>query len=62
MTSWSPRWSIDARAILDALDGVELDDEQQQLVGLLALVAGQDVEPGDSRGRGGSPARSPRTG
>jgi hypothetical protein len=30
--------------------GVELDDAQQQLVGLLALVAGQDVEPGDQDG------------
>ena len=40
----------DARAILDALDGVALDDEQQQLVGLLALVAGQDVEEGDAAG------------
>ena len=40
----------DARAILDALDGVALDDEQQQLVGLLALVAGQDVEEGDQPG------------
>jgi IS5 family transposase len=40
----------DARAILDALDGVALDDEQQQLVGLLALVAGQDVEEGDEPG------------
>lgn len=40
----------DARAILDALDGVELDDDQQQLVALLALVAGQDVEPGDTPG------------
>jgi IS5 family transposase len=40
----------DARAILAALDDVPLDDEQQQLVGLLALVAGQDVEEGDSPG------------
>ena len=52
----------DARAILDALDGVALDDEQRQLVGLFALVAGQDVEEGDSRGRGGSPAGWPRNG
>lgn len=35
----------DALAVLDALDGVELDDNESQLVGLLALVAGQDVEP-----------------
>lgn len=40
----------DARAILDAVAGVELDADQQQLVGLLALVAGQDVEPGDTAG------------
>jgi len=40
----------DARAILDALDGVELDEDQSQLVGLLALVAGQDVEEGDTPG------------
>jgi IS5 family transposase len=40
----------DAQAILDALDGVELDDDGQQLVALLALVAGQDVEPGDTAG------------
>ena len=40
----------DARAILDALDGVELDADDEQLVALLALVAGQDVEPGDTPG------------
>ena len=40
----------DAFTVLDAVDGVELDDSQQQLVGLLALVAGQDVEPGDTDG------------
>ena len=40
----------DARAILAALEGVELDDDQARLVGLLALVAGQDVEPGESEG------------
>ena len=40
----------DARAILDALDGVALTDEQAEAVGLLALVAGQDVEPGDTDG------------
>ena len=28
----------------------QLDDNQTQLVGLLALVAGQDVEPGDTEG------------
>ncbi|MDW3215471.1 MAG: IS1182 family transposase [Ilumatobacteraceae bacterium] len=40
----------DALSVLDALDGVDLDNNQQQLVGLLALVAGQDVEPGDEEG------------
>lgn len=40
----------DALAVLAAVDDVELDDTQAQLVGLLALVAGQDVEPGDEEG------------
>lgn len=40
----------DARAIIDALDGVALDETQADAVGLLALVAGQDVEPGDQDG------------
>ena len=40
----------DARAVIDALDGVVLDDSQADAVGLLALVAGQDVEPGDDNG------------
>jgi IS5 family transposase len=40
----------DALAVLEAVDGVELDDAQAQLVGLLGLVAGQDVEPGDEEG------------
>jgi IS5 family transposase len=40
----------DALAVLAAVDGVELDDTQAQLIGLLALVAGQDVEPGDTDG------------
>ena len=40
----------DALVVLAAVDGVDLDDAQQQLVGLLALVAGQDVEPGDEDG------------
>jgi hypothetical protein len=42
----------DARAILDAVtaDGVVLDADQEALVGLLALVAGQDVEEGDTPG------------
>ena len=40
----------DALAIIAALDGVDLDDAQADAVGLLALVAGQDVEPGDDDG------------
>jgi IS5 family transposase len=40
----------DALAILAALDDVTLDDEADDTVGLLALVAGQDVEPGDTEG------------
>jgi IS5 family transposase len=40
----------DALAILDALPVAGLDDEQEQAVALLALVAGQDVEPGDTPG------------
>jgi hypothetical protein len=35
---------------LDAVDGVDLDDDQIALVGLLGLVAGQDVEPGEEEG------------
>ena len=40
----------DAKAIIDAVDGIELDQIQVDAVGLLALVAGQDVEPGDTDG------------
>lgn len=40
----------DALITLAVLDGVELDKAQADLVGLLALVAGQDVEPGDTDG------------
>jgi len=40
----------DAQAILTALDGAELDNIQAEAVGLLALVAGQDVEPGEGEG------------
>lgn len=40
----------DALAILDGLEAVDLDAEEAQLVGLLALVAGQDVEPDDEEG------------
>jgi IS5 family transposase len=40
----------DALSVLAAVEGADLDDAQQQLVGLLSLVAGQDVEPGDEEG------------
>jgi IS5 family transposase len=40
----------DARAVLEAVNDVALTDEQTEAVGLLALVAGQDVEPGDTDG------------
>ena len=40
----------DARAILEALDDIVLSGEAADAVGLLALVAGQDVEPGDTDG------------
>ncbi|MGH3658875.1 MAG: transposase, partial [Micromonosporaceae bacterium] len=40
----------DARAIIAALDGVALDAEQADTVGVLALIAGQDVEPGEREG------------
>ena len=35
----------DAVAVLGAVDGLDLGADVEQLVGLLALVAGQDVEP-----------------
>jgi IS5 family transposase len=40
----------DALAVLAAVDGLDLDPPATEAVGLLALVAGQDVEPGDSDG------------
>ncbi len=40
----------DARAIITALDRFELSQAQADAVGLLALVAGQDVEPGEEEG------------
>ena len=42
----------DALTILDAVEGVELEVDQERLVGLLALVAGQDVEPDPDGGEG----------
>jgi IS5 family transposase len=40
----------DALTVLGATDAVTLDATQADAVGLLALVAGQDVEPGDTDG------------
>jgi IS5 family transposase len=40
----------DAVRVLDAVGELELDQSQSEAVGLLALVAGQDVEPGDTEG------------
>jgi hypothetical protein len=40
----------DALAILDGCDGLVLADVETDALGLLALVAGQDVEPGDTDG------------
>jgi hypothetical protein len=37
----------DANALVEALRGVELDERAQAALGLLALVAGQDVEPAE---------------
>jgi transposase len=40
----------DAIALLEAVDDTELDAQQQDAVGMLALVAAQDVEPGSTEG------------
>jgi hypothetical protein len=40
----------DALAVLDAVADLELGEEQAEAVALLALVAGQDVEPGERPG------------
>ncbi len=40
----------DALALIEALEDSRLSTEQTDAVGLLALVAGQDVEPGDDPG------------
>jgi hypothetical protein len=40
----------DALAVLAAVGEVDLDEEQAEAVALLALVAGQDVEPGERPG------------
>lgn len=54
--------ATDAIAVLEAVVDLELDEAQADAVGLLALVAGQDVEPGDEDGswrimRGTRPGR-----
>jgi IS5 family transposase len=41
----------DANELVWAAEGLELTDEQTDAVALLALVAGQDVEPGDGPGK-----------
>jgi IS5 family transposase len=40
----------DANRLVSGVDEIELNQEQADAVGLLALVAGQDVEPGDTDG------------
>jgi IS5 family transposase len=40
----------DARALIAAVAGMVLSEERADVVGLLALVAGQDVEPGEEEG------------
>jgi IS5 family transposase len=40
----------DALAVLASVEGAELDSDQAEAVGLLGLVAGQDVEPGEQAG------------
>ena len=40
----------DAQAVLAAVEGLAFSAEAADAVGLLALVAGQDVEPGDDEG------------
>ena len=40
----------DALALIQATEGTELTQQQRDAVGLLALVAGQDVEPGEVEG------------
>jgi IS5 family transposase len=40
----------DAMTVLAAIEGLDLDTQASEAVALLALVAGQDVEPGDTDG------------
>src|SRR5947209_761232 len=52
----------DALALIEATESSELTASQQDAVGLVALVAGQDAEPAGRRGRRGSRAPWRRTG
>jgi hypothetical protein len=52
----------DALVVLEAVDDSGLDDEQAEAAALLALVAGQDIEPGERPGSWRIAARSPRIG
>ncbi|MFD0480586.1 transposase [Nonomuraea thailandensis] len=53
----------DALTLLDHLNGQDLDEPAEHAIGLLALIAGQDVEPADGSDAptagGGSPAAPP---
>src|SRR2546428_930239 len=40
----------DATTLIKAIEGPQLTEAQQEAVGLLALVAGQDVEPAETEG------------
>lgn len=40
----------DAQTVLATVQGMDLSEQQMEAVGLLALVSGQDVEPGDRDG------------
>ena len=49
--SWSQASSATLlRSSMSCLDGLELDDDQTRFVGLLALVAGEEVGPGNEPG------------
>jgi len=56
----------DANALVQAFEGVELEEPAASAVALLALVAGRTSSPRRGRmgpmGGGGSPAKSPKTG
>lgn len=52
----------DAHRLLGHLPEQDLGPREAEAVALLALVAGQDLEPGQRPGAGGSPGGSPTTG